>query len=148
MLFSTVCEYALRALTHLAAHGSAGPIQVKDIAEAENIPRHFLAKILNQLTYKGYVKAVRRPGGGFSLVQGADAIQVADVIEAVDGLASIRRRCVLGLDHCRDDAPCPMHDAFKEYRETFLNRIGGVTLADMASTIVRKRHAGDSAPKA
>ena len=53
MFFTTVCEYALRALSHLAVYGDGRPVQVKDIADSESIPRHFLAKILNQLTYKG-----------------------------------------------------------------------------------------------
>jgi Rrf2 family protein len=144
MLFSTVCEYALRALTHLAAHGGEGPVQVKQIAEAEDIPRHFLAKILNQLTYKGYVRAVRGPGGGFSLVNPAEETRVADIIESIDGFETIRRRCVLGLDTCQDHQPCPMHDAWKRYRETFLAHIDSVTLSDMSETLVRKR---DHEPK-
>ena len=139
MFFTTVCEYALRALTHLAAYGQGRPVQVKEIAETEDIPRHFLAKILNQLTYKGLVKAMRGPGGGFTLVHPPDEIFVKDVIEAIDGLESIRRRCVLGLDECRDDQPCPMHDSWKGFRETFLGGIGGLTLASMADTMTRKR---------
>ena len=139
MLFSTVCEYSLRALAHLAAHGSEGPVQVKEIAAAEDIPRHFLAKILNQLTYKGYVRAVRGPGGGFSLVEPANETKASDIIEAIDGLATIRKRCVLGLDECRDDQPCPMHDAFHEYRESFLARIGDVSLEAMGENIRMKR---------
>jgi len=140
MFFTTVCEYALRALTHLAAYGDGRPVQVKEIAEMEDIPRHFLAKILNQLTYKGLVKAMRGPGGGFTLVGSADAIFVKDIVEAIDGMDSIRRRCVLGLDECRDDAPCPMHDSWKGFRETFLGGVGGLTLASMAETMARKRH--------
>jgi Rrf2 family protein len=140
MFFTTVCEYALRALTHLAAYGDGRPVQVKEIAETEDIPRHFLAKILNQLTYKGLVKAMRGPGGGFTLVGSPDAIFVKDIVEAIDGMETIRRRCVLGLDECRDDAPCPMHDSWKGFRETFLGGVGGLTLSAMAETMARKRH--------
>ena len=140
MLFSTVCEYALRALTHLAAYGDGRAVQVKEIAEVENIPRHFLAKILNQLTYKGLVKAMRGPGGGFTLTSPPDQIFVRDVVEAIDGMDTIRRQCVLGLDECRDDAPCPMHDSWKGFRETFLGGVGGLSLAAMAETMARKRH--------
>lgn len=139
MFFTTVCEYALRALTHLAAYGDGRPVQVKEIAETEDIPRHFLAKILNQLTYKGLVKAMRGPGGGFTLVGSPDAILVKDIVEAIDGLESIRRRCVLGLDECRDDTPCPMHDSWKGFRETFLGGVGGLTLQHMAENMTRKR---------
>jgi Rrf2 family protein len=141
MLFSTVCEYALRALTHLAAYGDGRPVQVKEIAEVESIPRHFLAKILNQLTYKGLVKAMRGPGGGFTLTAPPDEIFVRDVVEAIDGMDSIRMHCVLGLDQCTDEAPCPMHDSWKGFRETFLGGVGGLSLAAMAETMARKRHA-------
>jgi len=139
MLFTTVCEYALRALTHLAVYADGRPVQVKDIADAESIPRHFLAKILNQLTYKGLVRAFRGPGGGFLLSRPADEILVRDVVDSIDGFDSIRRRCVLGLDECNDDAPCPMHDSWKRFRETFLGGVSGLTLAQMGTTIVKKR---------
>ncbi len=139
MFFSTVCEYGVRALTHLAAYGGSGPVQVKDIAEAENIPRHFLAKILNQLTYKGLVKATRGPGGGFQLLKPPDEIPIGEIIEAIDGFGTLRNRCVLGLDECRDDQPCPMHNVWKKFREPFLGQVQDITLANMASTITQKR---------
>lgn len=145
MLFTTVCEYALRALTHLALYGGEKPVQVKDIAEAEDIPRHFLAKILNQLTYKGLVKATRGPGGGFRLSQPADQIFVKDVVEAVDGFEAIQRRCVLGLDDCNDEQPCPMHDAWAGFRNRFLGTVGGYTLEQLGETLHRKREAKGSA---
>jgi Rrf2 family protein len=139
MFFTTVCEYALRALTHLAVYGNGRPVQVKDIADREGIPRHFLAKILNQLTYKGLVKALRGPGGGFLLTRPPDEILARDVVESIDGYDAIRRRCVLGLDECNDEAPCPMHDSWKGFRETFLGGIGGLTLAEMGVTLENKR---------
>jgi Rrf2 family protein len=139
MFFTTVCEYAIRALTHLAVYGDERPIQVKDIAESEKIPRHFLAKILNQLTYKGLVRALRGPGGGFLLTKPADELFVRDIVEAIDGFDSIRRRCVLGLDECLDEEPCSLHESWKEFRETFLQGISGLTLRDMGKTLVQKR---------
>ena len=145
MIFSTVCEYGVRALTHLAAYGQSGPVQVKEIAESENIPRHFLAKILNQLTYKGLVKATRGPGGGFQLLKPAEEIVIGEIIEAVDGFESIRDRCVLGLDACSDADPCPMHDAWQNMREPFLHQVSTLTLAALGETIVHKRDADTGA---
>jgi len=139
MFFTTVCEYGVRALTHLAAYGHAGPVQVKDIAESEGIPRHFLAKILNQLTYKGLVKATRGPGGGFQLLKSPDEILLGDVIEAIDGFDAIRDRCVLGLDTCSDSDPCPMHRFWQNFREPFLAQVSGLTLAALGETILHKR---------
>jgi Rrf2 family protein len=139
MFFTTVCEYAIRALTHLAVYGNDRPIQVKEIAEAERIPRHFLAKILNQLTYKGLVRALRGPGGGFLLTMPPDELYVKDIVEAIDGFDAIRRRCVLGLDECQDEEPCPLHDSWKGFRETFLEGVSGLTLAMMGENLEHKR---------
>ncbi|HMB71783.1 MAG TPA: Rrf2 family transcriptional regulator [bacterium] len=147
MFFSTVCEYGVRALTHLAAYGQSGPVQVKEIAEAEEIPRHFLAKILNQLTYKGLVKATRGPGGGFQLLRPPEEIRIGDVIEAIDGFDAIRDRCVLGLDACSDSDPCPMHEFWTSVREPFLSRVGTLTLASLGDTILAKRQATEPEPK-
>jgi Rrf2 family protein len=139
MFYSTSCEYALRSLTHLALYATDSPVQVRDIAEAEAIPRHFLAKIMNQLTYKGLVKAFRGPGGGFLLSRPPEEMRVSEVIDAIDGVETIRRRCVLGLDQCRDDAPCPMHETWKRFRDGYVANVDTLTLAKMAQTLRLKR---------
>ena len=45
VIYSSSCEYAIRALTYLAQQpeGTAGPI--KEVAERVDLPPHFLAKI-------------------------------------------------------------------------------------------------------
>jgi Rrf2 family protein len=139
MLFTTPAEYALRALTYLAAKSDGRPVQVKDIAEAEGIPRHYLAKILNQLAGRGLVRATRGPGGGFLLTRPAEEISAVDVLESIEGMDSIRRRCVLGLDECSDDQPCAIHDSWTRYREVFLREVSRASLAAMARTLVQKR---------
>jgi Rrf2 family iron-sulfur cluster assembly transcriptional regulator len=144
MFYSTSCEYALRALTHLAANESPAPIQVKEIAEAEEIPRHFLAKILNQLTYKNLVRAMRGPGGGFLLSRPATEILVGEVVDAIDGVESIRNRCVLGLNSCKCEVPCPMHDDWERVREDFLGSVNRLSLAAMAKNLADKRLQKDS----
>lgn len=141
MLFTTVCEYAIRALTHLALYGGGKPVQVKEIAEVEQIPRHFLAKILNQLTYKGLVKATRGPGGGFVLTKPASEVKVKEIVDAIDGFETIQRRCVLGLDDCNDRQPCPMHDTWSGFRTRFLATISDMTLDQLGETLGRKRQA-------
>ena len=139
MPFSTVCEYALRALTHLAVTDDDRPIRADEIAVSENIPGHFLSKILNELTHKGFVQGTRGPGGGFVLARPANEILVMDVITSIDGADSISRRCVLGLDDCSDDQPCPLHDTCKGFKEVFIESVRLLTLQSMGEMLVRKR---------
>lgn len=152
MFYSTSCEYALRALTHLAMVTTGSPIQVKEIATEEGIPRHFLAKIMNQLTYRGIVKAFRGPGGGFILTKPATELFIHDIIDAIDGSESIRKRCVLGLDACSDLAPCPMHEMWRGCRDEFMGRVERLSLQQLADSLRAKRernpHSGRPMPSA
>ena len=53
MIYSRSAEYAIRAFVHLAQVPDGKYAMVKNIAEQEDIPAHFLAKILQQLARKG-----------------------------------------------------------------------------------------------
>ncbi len=50
MIYSRSAEYAIRAFVHLAQVQEGKYAMVKNIAEQEDIPAHFLAKILQQLS--------------------------------------------------------------------------------------------------
>ena len=130
-MFTTVCEYTIRALVRLAREQGEGPVQVKVIAAKEDIPRHFLAKILNQLTYRGLVKAFRGPGGGFILSRQADTISVLEVVDAVDG-PDVRHTCLLGLPGCGEENHCPLHDTWERARSQFLAEIGRTSIQALA----------------
>ncbi|MDO9356370.1 MAG: Rrf2 family transcriptional regulator, partial [Solirubrobacteraceae bacterium] len=55
------------------------------LAEAQSIPRPFLATILQELRRAGIVESKRGVDGGHRLARDAASIALADVIRAVDG---------------------------------------------------------------
>ena len=67
MIYSRSAEYAIRAFVHLAQVQEGKYAMVKNIAEQEDIPAHFLAKILQQLARKGLLRSSKGPTGGFAL---------------------------------------------------------------------------------
>jgi Rrf2 family protein len=148
-MFSLTCQYALRALIHLALHEGAGPVLARDIAEIESIPKQFLSKILHDLRIKGLVASRRGPGGGFFLARPASEITVAEVAEFVDGGEDLTKRCILGLDECNDQQPCALHDAWAVFRGRYAETIASLNLRDMASILAMKRelHPPDQASK-
>ena len=112
---------------------------VRDIAEDEGIPRHYLAKILQQLAGHGLVRSTKGPGGGFALARDPNDLTVQEVISVLEpGQAT--RSCILGLDECNDDAPCPLHDSWCELRDTFFIKLESMSLREMADVIVKKRN--------
>lgn len=131
MIFSPSFEYALHALIYLAGKKNDQPVQVKEIAEKEGIPKYFLAKILNYLDHQNLVESVKGPGGGFKLSRPAAKIRVSDVINVYDGLNHLDKVCILGLDKCQEPNSCALHKEWKKFRQTLKKRVKQLTIADL-----------------
>jgi Rrf2 family protein len=106
---------------------------VKDIAAEEQIPSHFLAKILQQLVHKGLLCSRKGPGGGFALRVPAGEIRLLDIVEALDGLAEYQE-CASGLGLCSDATPCALHRPWKALRSWILDYLERNTIADLTQT--------------
>lgn len=144
MIYSRSSEYAIRAFMHLAQAPNGKYVMVKQIAEHENIPAHFLAKILQQLARKGLLRSSKGPTGGFALRQPPSEIALVHIVEALDGLADYER-CVSGLAECTDDVPCAMHDVWKDLRSRIMEYLERTTIADLVRALEEKRKALDKA---
>ncbi len=96
MRLSARVDYALRAVTELAAtggesNGSERPVTAERLAQAQQIPPKFLESILLQLRRGGVVTAQRGPEGGYRLARPPDEITLAQIIRVIDGpLANVR----------------------------------------------------------
>lgn len=140
-MFSSTCQYAIRALVCLALHEGPRPVLARDIAAAEDIPKQFLAKILHNLRNQGLVSSQKGPGGGFLLARPPSEITLAEITQAVEGREDRSKECILGLAECSDEAGCPLHDAWKRFRLQYDMAIGTLTLSQMADNVVLKRNA-------
>lgn len=139
MIHSPTCQHALRALIYLAEKNAPGPVLVREIAEAADVPQPSLAKILHSLRGRGLVRSTKGPGGGYQLARPGDQMRVVDVIEAVDGRVDLDGVCVLGLDECSDEARCALHDVWKVFRQNYASTLSRMTLRDAANVIKAKR---------
>jgi Rrf2 family transcriptional regulator, iron-sulfur cluster assembly transcription factor len=138
MIYSRSSEYAIRAFVHLAQIPDGQYAMVKNIAEQEDIPSHFLAKILQQLARKGLLRSSKGPTGGFALRMDAGDIRLLDIVEALDGLASYQQ-CASGLSECSDEMPCSMHDNWKALRARIQEYLERNTIDDLAKALAQKK---------
>jgi Rrf2 family protein len=138
MLYSSAAEYAIRALTQLALNeiefGQPKPSPVKELAEREGIPQHFLGKVFQTLVRAGILSSMRGPHGGFALARPASHITLYEIVQAIDGTAALDR-CVIGLPRCSDRNPCPHHARWKPVRDQIKDYLRGTTLADLAQAV-------------
>ena len=134
-MFSKTCEYAIRAMIFIAQKSKDGSrVGIKDISSGIDSPEYFIAKILQELSRKGFVQSAKGPNGGFFMERGGRPVYLIDVVKVVDGLHMFFD-CGLGLKKCSDRKPCPIHQSFKAVRETLHHEFCTVTIQDLATDI-------------
>ncbi len=147
MIYSRSTEYAIRAFVNLSRVPDGKYAMVKQIAQEEEIPAHFLAKILQQLARKGLLRSSKGPTGGFVLLRKPGDISLMDLVQALDGMVDYER-CASGLSECNDDMPCGMHDSWKALRSRIMSYLEKTSIADISSALDDKRQSlGKSRPR-
>ena len=134
-MFSKSCKYALRAVLYLATHADIDhKIGVKEIAKALDVPKHFLAKILQQLSRYNLISSVKGPSGGFYLSEENRQASLRSVVECIDG-PEVFSSCILGLPVCSSEHPCPLHTQAYIYREGLLKLIDDKTIEQLSKQV-------------
>ncbi len=131
MILSQTAQYGLRAVLYLSEHDTEGPLRVEDIANALDVPRNYLSKILHVLARAGMLTSTRGPHGGFVLSRRADSLTLDEVVRHFDDFPT-ERRCVLGHEICSDTTPCAAHERWKEVATSVRAFFRETTVADLA----------------
>ena len=140
LLYSRGCQYALRSVDLLARAQSDGDgklVGQSRLARELKIPLASLAQVLHRLRRAGILIARRGPSGGVALSRPAGEITVLEVVRAIEG-TGLEGRCVLGLDDCSDQAPCPAHPVWKRARTLLEMQLERRSLKDLVTSIRRK----------
>ncbi len=137
MIYSSACSYAIRALSRLAMMRPDGYVLLDELCEGTELPRHFVAKIFQDLVRKGLLISAKGRGGGFALAQPASEITLYDIVGAIDGVSRLDE-CVVGMAKCDDKQPCPQHDQWLAIRSNLRDFLTQTTLSKMSETLTRK----------
>lgn len=135
-MLSQRTRYAIRALQHLADRFGEGPVQLSEIAEAQNIPAKFLTVILSEMKRAGLVETMRGKEGGYWLARQPAEITYGDVVRLTRGsLALVPCASRLAYEKCKnciDEDKCRMRRVMLAVRDETANILDTVTLADQA----------------
>ena len=131
MIYTKTGEYAIRAILFLARPPQEVLTMSSDIADSEEIPAHYLAKILQRMAKYGYVDSFKGRGGGFKITELAKKSSILEIVERVEGPV-INLKCVTGLKECSDENPCPLHEEWSELRNRIYNLISSKSVKEVA----------------
>lgn len=117
-MISNTCKTAIKAVIYLCSKfGTGQNASIKEIAEFINANEHTVGKILQTLARQGIIKSLKGPTGGFFISEAQQKQPIINIVEAIDG-KQIFKNCGLGLSQCSAKHPCPIHDDYKEARDS------------------------------
>ncbi len=134
-------EYGLKALIDLASQADPQAlVQIRDIAERQQIPVKFLEQIMLAMKNGGILHSRAGIGGGYYLARPAAEITLGQVVRLLDGpLAPIS--CVSQMAYerctCEDEATCGLRLAMLDVRNAIADILDKTTLADVSTRVER-----------
>ncbi len=85
MKISTKGTYAVQVMLDLALHNTGENINVKKIAERQDISEKYLEQIVAVLNKAGFVKSIRGAQGGYRLTKSPSEYTVGDILRITEG---------------------------------------------------------------
>lgn len=114
----------------VAIHQSDIPVQLKDVAERQQISLSYLEHLIAPLVAAGMIKSSRGAHGGVSLGKSPDDISLIDVVRALEGsMAPVE--CVDDPTKCSRAGDCVTRDLWIETKRAMESVLESTTLADL-----------------
>jgi Rrf2 family protein len=137
MQFTKAEGYGILGMLYLAEHGRDRIIPLSEIAEIQEVPEKFLAKIFQNLTRTGIIRSHRGIKGGFSLGKDAESITIRRIVEAIQGPYHLVK-CIDDYSYCDKWEFCPVRVILKKAEKKILEIFDGYTLVDLLKWKRRK----------
>jgi Rrf2 family protein len=133
-MLSQRTRYTIRALLHLADREGQGPVQLTEIAEAQNIPPKFLTVMMSQMIREGLVASRRGRDGGYWLAKPPSEISYGAIVRLTRGslglLPCASRFAYEKCRNCITEEKCRLHRVMLMVRDETARILDGLSLAD------------------
>ncbi len=118
------------------ARGEVGtPVQIAEIAKAEQISRKFLESILLTLRKNGLLGSRKGKGGGYYMVKSPEEIPMTSLMRILEGpialVACVSLNYYEACADCPDEESCAVHKLMLKVRDSALEVYQNTTLADI-----------------
>jgi Rrf2 family transcriptional regulator, nitric oxide-sensitive transcriptional repressor len=131
MRHTSHADFALRVLLYLrVAPGRQG--SVAEIAEAHDVSRHHLVKVVQHLAAAEIVATSRGRGGGVRLVRDPSSISVGEVIRAMEKDFAVVE-CLGPARFCRVAGVCGARNVFSRALDAYFEVLDRSSLEDIAA---------------
>ena len=130
MKLSTRTRYAVRAIIELAQNNSNRPLQLKIIAQRQEISVKYLEQLMAVLRSAGFVRSIRGSKGGYVLAKAPNQIRLNEVLHRLEGTVSTVE-CVENENCCSRSADCAARYLWTQVEQAIENVLQSITLQDL-----------------
>jgi Rrf2 family cysteine metabolism transcriptional repressor len=130
MKLSSRSRYGFRAILELAVGYGEGPIQIKTIADREDISNKYLEQLIAMLKAAGLVRSVRGPRGGYTLAKPPSDIRLDEVFSTLEG-PLVAVDCLEHPTFCPKCTDCVTRRIWSQMQDAVLDVLRTKTLQDM-----------------
>ena len=134
MRLTNLADYAVELMSAAARQCGSVALSAGVLAEQTGIPGPTAQKLVSQLARAGLLVASRGSGGGIRLARPAAAINVADIIEAVEGPIALTSCVSEGRHDCSLEGSCKVQPHWGVVNGAVRGALAGISLASLAVT--------------
>lgn len=135
MQITRQADYAVRAVVYLSELGPDRRAATSQIAQEQQIPPSFLAKIVSQLSVAGLLQTSRGARGGVSLAKPPENISLLEVVEAIDGPIWLNE-CVADPSACTFGSTCEMKPVWCDAQAELVAKLSGTNFSQFVNKTV------------
>jgi FeS assembly SUF system regulator len=126
---SRLTDYATVVMTGIAAH-SNDVLSTAQIAGETHLELPTVSKLLKSLGHAGLVESFRGVNGGYRLARPADTINLAEIVEAMEGPIGMTE-CGTTEGQCDREARCGVRGSWQRINNVLDGALRAMSLADM-----------------
>ncbi|WP_395716181.1 Rrf2 family transcriptional regulator [Prosthecobacter sp.] len=133
MRLSLFTDYSLRVLMFAALKAEA--FSLSEVAEAYDISRHHLVKVVNYLAKLGYLETRRGRGGGIALGMKPQDIRIGMVVRRTEDSPFIVECFDKNHNTCAINGSCRLKGVLAQAVNAFYETLDRHTLCDLVSGV-------------
>ena len=130
MKLSTRTRYGIRAILELAKNDGNRPLQIKLIAQRQDISVKYLEQLMTILKSAGFVRSIRGSKGGYLLARAPNEINLSEVFNCLEGLVTTVD-CVRDSNYCQRTTDCVTRQVWTQVQNAIKNVLQSITLQDL-----------------
>lgn len=130
MKLSSRTRYGMRAMLELALEYGKEPLQIKTIADREDISNKYLEQLIAMLKSSGLVRSIRGPRGGYVLARPPAEIKLKDIFVTLEGPITTVE-CLEHAEYQANCTDCATRKIWSEIQGAILNILESRSLQDL-----------------